>query len=84
MEYAFLVQARDLPPGSAAISGGQQAELIAETLTELCEPLENSLESFDRGGWRILSHDLMQANGSLIVSFLICRQRRSDPIASEE
>src|SRR6267143_92310 len=38
LEYAFLVQTCDLPPGVAATSGEKQAELIAETLTELCEP----------------------------------------------
>ena len=76
MEYAFLVQTRDLPH-TFVQSGRQQGELIAETLIELCAPLESSLESFDNGGWRVLSHDVMHTNGALIVSFLICRPRRT-------
>src|SRR5260370_22295427 len=84
MDYAFMVQTCDLPPGAAATSGEKQAALIAEALMALWEPLEKSLESFDHGGWRILSHDLMQAHGSLIVTFLICRQRRGNPISSQE
>jgi hypothetical protein len=77
MEYAFLVHTRDLPPDASAQSGRQQGELIAETLMELCAPLESGLESFDDGGWRVLSHDVMQANGSLVISFLICRPRQA-------
>ena len=76
MEYAFLVQTRELPHRSGEESGEKQDEFIAETLMELCAPLENSLDSLDNGGWRVLSHDVMQTNGSLIVSFLICRERR--------
>ncbi len=76
MEYAFLVQTREIPHGASSVSGKKQGEFIAETLVELCASLENSLDSFDQGGWRALSHDVMQADGSLIVSFLICRPRR--------
>ena len=76
MEYAFLVQTRTLPTRSPVESGDKQGEFIAETLMDLCAPLENSLDSLDSGGWRVLSHDVMQANGTLIVSFLICRDRR--------
>src|SRR5215467_532124 len=76
MEYAFLVQTRALPHFSPAESGSKEGEFIAETLMELCAPLENSLDSLDSGGWRVLSHDVMQSNGTLIVSFLICRDRR--------
>ena len=76
MEYAFLVQTRALPHRSSPESGEKQGEFIAETLMELCAPLENTLGSLDSGGWRVLSHDVMQANGTLVVSFLICRERR--------
>ena len=76
MEYAFLVQTRDLPHRLPGESGDRQGEFIAETLMELCAPLENSLDSLDSGGWRVLSHDVMQSNGTLVVSFLICRDRR--------
>ena len=76
MEYAFLVQTRTLRRRAQTESGEKQAEFIAETLMEFCAPLENSLDSLDNGGWRVLSHDVMQANVTLIVSFLICRDRR--------
>jgi hypothetical protein len=76
MEYAFLVQTRTLPHTAPGESGGKQGEFIGKTLMECCAPLENSLGSLDSGGWRVLSNDVMQSNGTLIVSFLICRDRR--------
>jgi hypothetical protein len=72
-EYAFLVQTCELPESTG--SGGDEALLIADKLASVSEPLQNSLDSFDHGGWRVLSHHLLRTNGSLIVSFLVCRQR---------
>jgi hypothetical protein len=72
-EYAFLIKKCEFP--DFALAEGDEAQLIAERLAGLGGPLQTSLESFDDGGWRVLSHDLLRSNGSLIVSFLICRQR---------
>jgi hypothetical protein len=75
-EYAFLVQTCELPESA---SSADEALLIADKLASVGEPLQNSLASFDNGGWRVLSHHLLRTNGSLVVSFLICRQRGENP-----
>jgi hypothetical protein len=76
-EYAFLVQTCELP--ESAGSAADEALLIADKLASVGEPLQNSLATFDNGGWRVLSHHLLRTNGSLIVSFLVCRQRGDQP-----
>lgn len=72
MEYAFLVRTCDLP-----VSGPESSQFIARELAAMAEPLQRSLESFDNGGWHVISHDVTQVNGTLIVSFLMSRRERS-------
>ena len=75
-EYAFLVQTCELPAPGA--SGQTRAQVIAEKLAALSEPLRLSLNSFDHGGWQVLSHHLLESNGLLIVSFLMSRPKPMD------
>ena len=77
MEYGFLVQTCELPAVNAPAEC--RAQIIAEKLAALNEPLQRSLVSFQAGGWRIVSHDLLQTNESLIITFLIGREAR--PVA---
>ena len=74
-EYAFLVQTCEI--SSAVPVGESRSQVIAEKLVNMIEMLRSSLDSFDHGGWRALSHDVLETNGSLIVSFLICREERT-------
>jgi len=76
MEYAFLVQTCELPGIGGEAPQEDRGQAIAERLAELGEPLRRTLNSFDQGGWQVLSHDVMESNGSLVVSFLIFRQQR--------
>lgn len=74
MEYAFLVQTCELPDiGREARQ--DRGQVIAERLAALGEPLRRALNSFDQGGWQVLSHDVLETNGSLVVSFLIFRRQ---------
>ena len=76
-EYAFLVQTCDLPENRVGATE-DPGRVIAEQLLTLNKRLHASLASLDDGGWRVLSHHLLETNGSLIVSFLICRERRNE------
>ena len=73
MEYAFLVQTCELAIGEE-VPQEDRGQAIAERLA-LGEPLQRTLNSFDQGGWQVLSHDVMETKGSLVVSFLIFRQQ---------
>jgi hypothetical protein len=75
MEYAFLVQTCELPEIDRE-AWQDRGQVIAERLAALGEPLRRALNSFDQGGWQVLSHDVLETNGSLVVSFLIFRQQR--------
>jgi len=75
MEYAFLVQTCELPEIDGEAWQENRGQVIAERLAALGEPLRRTLNSFDQGGWQVLSHDVMETNGSLVVSFLIFRQQ---------
>ena len=77
MEYGFLVQTCDLP--TAAASVGERAEAIANSLASLSEPIHRSLESLDSGGWQVVSHNVLQTDNSLIVTFLIGRNAKVRP-----
>jgi hypothetical protein len=77
-EYAFLVRTCELSADEAPATAGDRGRVIAEKLAQLAEPLQRSLESFDHGGWKVLSHDLLREGDSLVVTFLICRPRRGN------
>jgi hypothetical protein len=74
MEYAFLVQTCE-PPETDREAWQDRGQVIAERLAALGEPLRGALNSFDQGGWQVLSHDVLETNGSLVVSFLIFRRQ---------
>ena len=74
MEYAFLVQTCELPEIDRE-AWQDRGQVIAERLAALGEPLRRALNSFDQGGWQVLSHDVLETNGSLVVSFLIFRRQ---------
>ena len=74
-EYAFLVQTCTMPESNET-SSEARSHVIAQTLIKITDGLQSSLQSFDAGGWRVLSHDLLESGNSLIVSFLICREER--------
>jgi hypothetical protein len=74
-EYAFLVRSCELPANMIAESADFRGRVIAEKLGTFVESLHQSLESFDDGGWQVLSHTLLETNDSLVVSFLIYRRR---------
>lgn len=76
MEYAFLIQTCDLPSNMGSLSSQERTQLVVQRMAESAEPLQKSLGSFDDGGWTVVSHNVMQTEGSLILSFLIKRERR--------
>ena len=75
-EYAFLVQSCEVPLTSTETSAAERGHLIAEKLVAMTETLRLGLRSFDHGGWYVLSHDVLESHGSVIVSFLICREQK--------
>lgn len=76
-EYAMLIQTCSLPDSSLG-SSERRAELIAERLASSTQGLSVGLETLDSGGWQVLSHDVLETQGTLVVSFLIFRQQRTD------
>ena len=75
LEYAFIVRNCELTADVRGKSTEEKAQIIAERLAGMMEPLHASIESFDNGGWEIRSHNMVEVNGSLIVTFLVCRER---------
>ena len=74
-EYAMLVQTCSCSLDDAMRSE-EPGELIAKTLAASAEGLTRNLSTLDGGGWQVLSHDVLETNGVLVVSFLIFRQPR--------
>ena len=68
----MLVQTCSLPANGDATSE-IRAQIIAERLAGSVEGLTRSLGTLDDGGWQVLSHDVLETNGSLVVSFLVFR-----------
>ena len=73
-EYAMLIQTCPIPPAEES-SGEERAQMIAERLASSTQGLTRGLESLDSGGWQVLSHDVLETHGTLVVSFLVFRQR---------
>ena len=76
-EYAMLIQTCPIPAAEEA-SGEDRAQMIAERLASSTQGLTRGLESLDSGGWQVLSHDVLETHGVLVVTFLVFRQQRVD------
>jgi len=77
MEYGFLIQTCDLPADIDSLPAQEKTQLVAQRMAESAELLQKSVRSFDEGGWAVVSHNVIQMDGSLILSFLIKRERKS-------
>ena len=74
VEYAFVVRSCELPFEILTKSAEDKGQIIAEQLAGMMEGLHASIDSFDKGGWEIRSHNLIELNGSLVVTFLVYRE----------
>jgi hypothetical protein len=71
----MLIQTCPMPSVSDA-PFEERAQMIAERLASSTEGLSRGLDSLDSGGWQVLSHHVLETAGTLVVSFLVFRQRR--------
>ena len=74
VEYAFVVRSCELPFDVLTKSAEAKAQIVAEKLAGMIDALHASIDSFDNGGWEVRSHNLIELNGSLVVTFLVCRE----------
>lgn len=73
VEHAFIVQSSPLPSEWPTLSGAHISDVVSRSLHQVIEGIDQALATFDGGGWTVVSHSTLIANGSLIVNFLIRR-----------
>ena len=79
-EYGFFTQAGPVSMEPAEMCcGGMLARRLGDALGPLTGGLMQSLATFDGGGWEVVSHNMILARDSVVLVFLIRRERRRGP-----
>ena len=74
-EYSVMVQGMDIPPQAVQAGRDELAQTLTIGLGKLIGTMSNAVESFQGGGWEIVSHELTPFGTRLVVSFLLRRAR---------
>jgi len=75
-EYAIMSETVNVKP--EALVAESKKELLSSLgidLVRVMDIVHKSLNTYEGGGWEILSHDLTKLDRHLVVSFLIRRQK---------
>ena len=77
-EYAFFTQAGPISVEPAEMCCGEMlANHLGEALGPFTRSLTQGLQTFRGGGWEVVSHNMILARDSVLMVFLIRRQRNS-------
>lgn len=74
-EYSVMVQGMDVPPQAVQAGRDELAQSLTIGMGNLIGTMSNAVESFQGGGWEIVSHELTPFGTRLAVSFLLRRAK---------
>lgn len=74
-EYGIMVQALGIKPDMLDATPEQIGQSFTAGLGRMVEKASKGVDSFDGGGWTIVSHALTKLDRHLIISFLLHRER---------
>jgi len=72
-EYGVMAQSVDLKPEAYSATGALLAKTITESMNQILIKASKGLQSFQGGGWDIMSHQITRIGDHLVVSFLLRR-----------
>ena len=72
-EYATVVKALDLKPAAYNAPRDQLAKATSLTFGNVVNRISKDTQSFQGGGWEIVSHNLTRIGDHLLASFVIRR-----------
>jgi len=74
-EYSVMVQGMDVPPEAIQAGRDELAQSLTIGIGSVIGKVSNGIESFQGGGWEIVSHEFTPFGTRLVVSFLLRRAR---------
>jgi hypothetical protein len=75
-EYSMMVKAADLNPEALATANRNElSKGILGALGGAISELSKGMDTFQGGGWEIVSHQLTRFEHHLVASFLLRRQK---------
>jgi hypothetical protein len=72
-EYGMMVQNIEIKPGMADAAPSEISQSLTVGLGQIVQKASKGLETFQGGGWAIVSHALTSVDRHLILTFLIHR-----------
>ena len=76
-EYSIIVRTLEIKAEELADATFDQLHLvIGAALTQTIAYVEEGLETFQGGGWELVSHELSNIADFMVVSFLLRRPKR--------
>ena len=74
-EYATLFEVGELQEGIESLPTEEVASSIMNGIGKFVDKVSNAIKTLDGGKWEIISHEITVISKSIIVSFLIKRQK---------
>ncbi len=75
-EYNMMLNTIELKPGVAEATADEISKDLTMHLGEISQGMSKATESFQGGGWEVVSHALTRIDSHLILSFLIRRDKK--------
>ena len=75
IEYGVMVGSAELKPAIMMATSDQVAQTITTILNHELQKVKKALNSFQGGGWEIISHELTRIDSHVAVSFLVRREK---------
>ena len=72
-EYSIVVQDITIKPGIGDSTGSEVSEDLSRALMKPLQAVNKTVDTYQGGGWEIVSHQLTRLDRHLALSFLIRR-----------
>ncbi len=72
-EYGIVVTTGELKVGMADATANEVSQSVTVVLNQMLQNAQKASETFQGGGWDILSHEVTRIDRHLVVSFLLRR-----------
>jgi len=75
-EYSVMVKTTDVKSEELATATGDKlSQIVGVVLGNTANEVSKGVESFQGGGWEIISHQLTRFDHHFVTSFLLRRQK---------
>lgn len=76
VEYGVMAGSAELKPEIKTAPSDQVTQALTAILSNELNKVNKAVNSFQGGGWEIISHELTRIDSHVIVSFLVRREKQ--------